>query len=169
MITIKTLSEQFPKPGTLVWIGIRPARKQAMLTPDCVMADSKQGLIGDRYSGRNGKRHVTLFQQEHIQAIESFTGKSISPETFRRNLLIQGINLLSLKGQTFQIGETTLQMTGLCHPCSQMEEALGVGGYNAMRGHGGITARVVSGVLICLGDELTIIMETKADSELYLA
>jgi MOSC domain-containing protein YiiM len=164
MMTIKNLSEQFPKSGTLVWIGIRPVRKQAMLTPDSIMADSQQGLIGDRYSGRSGKRQVTLFQQEHIQAIESFTGKSIPPEIFRRNLLIHGINLLSLKGQTFQIGEATLQITGLCHPCSQMEEALGVGGYNAMRGHGGITARMISGGLMSLGDEVTVIVETEIDN-----
>ena len=159
MKTIKTLSQQFPKPGTLVWIGIRPARKQALLTPDSIIADSTQGLIGDRYSGRSGKRQVTLFQQEHIQAIESYTGQSIPPETFRRNLIIQGINLLSLKDQTFQIGAVTLQMTGLCHPCSQMEEALGVGGYNAMRGHGGITARLVSGGLMQLGDQVITLVE----------
>lgn len=157
MMTIKTLSKQFPKSGTLVWIGIRPARKETLLTPDSILANNTSGLIGDRYSGRSGKRQVTLFQQEHIQAIESYTGKSIPPMTFRRNLLIQGINLLSLKDQTFQIGEVTLEMTGLCHPCSQMEEALGVGGYNAMRGHGGITARVVSGGLMSLGDQVKII------------
>ncbi|MEE9411463.1 MAG: MOSC domain-containing protein [Methylococcales bacterium] len=164
MMTIKTLSQQFPKPGMLIWIGIRPARKQALFTPDNIMADNTQGLIGDRYSGRSGKRQVTLFQQEHIQAIESFTGTSISPETFRRNLVIQGINLLSLKDQTFQIGAATLQMTGLCHPCSQMEKALGVGGYNAMRGHGGITARVVSGGLMSIGDQVKIIVETATDN-----
>ncbi len=154
---IKTLSQQFPKSGTLVWIGIRPARKQTLLTPGNIMADSTQGLIGDRYSGRSGKRQVTLFQQEHIQAIESYTGKAIATEIFRRNLLIKGINLLSLKDQTFQIGEASLQMTGLCHPCSRMEEVLGIGGYNAMRGHGGITARVLSGGLMSLGDDVTVL------------
>jgi MOSC domain-containing protein YiiM len=163
MMTIKMLSQQFPKSGTLVWIGIRPARKQTLLTPENIMADCTQGLVGDRYSGRSGKRQVTLFQQEHIQAIESYTGKSIAPEIFRRNLLIQGINLLSLKDQIFQIGEARLQMTGLCHPCSQMEQALGVGGYNAMRGHGGITARIVSGGLISLGDQVTVIVDTETD------
>ncbi len=161
---MKMLSQQFPKSGTLVWIGIRPARKQTLLTPENIMADSTQGLVGDRYSGRSDKRQVTLFQQEHIQAIESYTGKSISPEIFRRNLLVQGINLLSLKDQTFQIGEASLQLTGLCHPCSQMEQALGIGGYNAMRGHGGITARVVSGGIMKLGDNVTVLAKTAIDN-----
>jgi MOSC domain-containing protein YiiM len=161
MKTIKTLSQQFPQSGTLVWIGIRPARKQTLLTPDHISADCTQGLIGDRYSGRSRKRQVTLFQQEHIQAIESYTGQSLSPQIFRRNLLIQGINLLSLKDQIFQIGTVQLQMTGLCHPCSQMEEVLGPGGYNATRGHGGITATVIAGGFMRLGDQLTVIIETK--------
>jgi MOSC domain-containing protein YiiM len=72
----------------------------------------------------------------------------------RRNLLISGINLLALKDRPFRIGAVLLEGTGLCHPCSRMEAVLGPGGYNAMRGHGGITARVLESGELHVDDAL---------------
>jgi len=91
--------------------------------------------------------------------LESMTGQAISAELLRHNLAIKGINLLALKNRTFRIGEACFQGTGLCHPCSRMEAALGAGGYNAMRGHGGITARIISSGLIRVGDRLIVIAD----------
>jgi MOSC domain-containing protein YiiM len=72
----------------------------------------------------------------------------------RRNIVVSGINLLALKDKQFHLGGALLEYSGACHPCSKMEAALGSGGYNAMRGHGGITARVLEVGRAAIGDPL---------------
>jgi MOSC domain-containing protein YiiM len=73
-----------------------------------------------------------------------FLDRDITAEQLRRNIVVEGFNLLSLAKKHFEIDGVVLQMTGLCHPCSLMKEVLGYGGYNAMRGHSGITATVIT-------------------------
>jgi MOSC domain-containing protein YiiM len=76
------------------------------------------------------------------------------PALLRRNLVVSVIPLVALKQRRFRIGEVVLEGTDSCDPCSRMETALGSGGYNAMRGMGGLCARIVSGGIFRVGDEV---------------
>ncbi|MDA0791149.1 MAG: MOSC domain-containing protein [Proteobacteria bacterium] len=153
--TIHELMDTLPQQGTVSWIGVRPARGKAMEVQTEVLATAGSGLAGDRFRARNTDREVTLIQAEHIIALSSLLHRrAIDPATLRRNIVVQGVNLLALKGKTFRIGNAILQHTGTADPCSAMEAALGPGGYNAMRGHGGITARVLESGRIAVGDSV---------------
>jgi len=142
------------KTGTVEWIGLRTERRGPLHAVTEAEAVPGKGLEGDHFHGQGGgKRQVTLIQGEHLDAVGAFLrGSSADPSLTRRNIVVRGINLFSLQDRRFRIGGAVLEHTGPCHPCSRMEENLGPGGYNAMRGHGGITASVVEGGTLRVGD-----------------
>jgi len=159
--TIRELLNTLPQTGKVVWIGIRPGRREPIQELTAVRALEGQGLVGDRFDGTpDSKRQVTLIQWEHLEVIKSFLHlDDLQPAIFRRNIAVQGLNLLSLKEKQFRIGSVIMEMTGICHPCSWIEDAVGQGAYNAMRGHSGITARILSDGEINVGDEVKAILE----------
>ncbi len=150
--TLAQVMDVLPQTGVVVWLGLRPARRADVDVVASTIAEKNVGLRGDRYARHGGDRQVTLIQAEHIEAMASLLGvERVDPRALRRNVVVRGINLLALRGKRFRIGNALLTYTGLCHPCTRMEEALGPGGYNAMRGHGGITARVIESGEIATG------------------
>lgn len=154
-LEMKEIRNAMPQVGRVKWIGLRPARRAPINVVNQVAAND-QGLEDDFFQGPpDAPRQVTLIQEEHLAAVASILGRdSVPPELLRRNIVVAGINLQALKESEFQIGDAILYATGNCAPCSLMEENLGPGGYNAMRGHGGITARVVRTGTIQVNDEV---------------
>jgi MOSC domain-containing protein YiiM len=118
------------------------------------------GLDGDiAASGRpGGNRQVSLMQAEHLPVVAALADvSSVTPSAARRNLVVAGINLLTLVGVRFSAGSAVLVGTGRCAPCGRMDETIGPLGFQAMRGHGGITARIEQGGVIRLGSEVRML------------
>lgn len=156
---MKELFNTLPQIGKVEWIGLRPKKKADLEVVERVEVSVEEGLIGDHYTGKSRNRQVTLIQQEHLDGVASILKiEKVEPGLTRRNIVVSGINLLSLKDQKFKIGTAILETTGNCHPCSRMEKNFGPGGYNAMRGHGGITTKVLEAGTIKLGDEVQLII-----------
>jgi MOSC domain-containing protein YiiM len=151
------LMATFPRQGKVEWIGIRSGRRAPLISMQEVEAIAGSGLAGDRYASKtNGRRQVTLIQSEHLDVVAGLLGRTdVRAEWVRRNILVSGINLYALRDRRFRIGDVLLEGSGTCDPCSRMEEVLGAGGYNAMRGHGGITCRILEGGTFRLGDQVT--------------
>ncbi len=160
-LEMKELLDTIPQVGSVKWIGVRPSREEPMNSLDSVDVCLENGLVGDRFTGTAGaKRQVTFIQNEHIPVIQAILNSDeILPQTLRRNILVSGINLQSLKNKKFSVGKVVFLGTGNCPPCAKMETALGPGGYNAMRGHGGLTASVVTEGKISVGDAVKLIVD----------
>ncbi|MEO1530742.1 MAG: MOSC domain-containing protein [Pseudomonadota bacterium] len=162
METLASLTARHAQFGRVTWLGVRPARHAPLQPLEHVEIDGC-GLEGD-HRARPGKRAVSLIQAEHLPVIAGLLGiDTVEPQTLRRNIVVAGINLLGLRNRRFSIGSVVLEGTGLCAPCSRMEEALGHGGYSAVRGHGGITASVLEGGAVALGDHVTPVLEPGQD------
>ena len=168
--TLHSLTRAFATSGRVDAILLRPGRDEPVRAVAAVQAIAGRGLEGDRQAARaprsadGGKRQVTLIQAEHLALIAAWAGRpSVDPALLRRNLVISGLNLVAARSPLprqplrLRIGATAiLQLTGPCDPCSKMEAALGPGGYNAMRGHGGMTALVEAGGPIAVGDRVWV-------------
>lgn len=166
--TVGRLLATLPQIGRIEWIGIRPVRREPLVSLPEVEVVTDKHLSGDHARPKpGGKRQVTLIQHEHLAAVGGFLGLDapVEPGRLRRNLVVSGLNLLALKNRQVQLGEEViLEITGECHPCSRMEEELGPGGYNAMRGHGGLTARILRGGQIRVGDAVRVMEPVAADA-----
>lgn len=180
-MTLRELCQQYASQGRVEAIILRPARGESAVRVDEVRAEPGCGLLGDRRANKAGgrrssKRELTLLQAEHLPLLASWCGlATLDPIRLRRNLLVSGLNLLALRSPFADLqlewalgDEVVIQVTGPCDPCSKMAAELGMGSYNALRGHGGVTARIITGGVIRVGDSVRLSaanrLEVKAKS-----
>ncbi len=110
---------------------------------ECVAA---RGLRGDRYWDfkENFKGQVTFFDLAVATELKSVLEEGdFELSQFRRNVIVEGVDLNRWIGARFRIGEVEFEGVEECAPCYWMNESLGPGAEALMRGRGGLRCRIV--------------------------
>lgn len=105
-----------------------------------------RGLVGDRYFDfkEDFKGQLSFISVEAIEALEKdLEIEQLDRSAFRRNAVVSGVDLNSLVGREFRIGELELRGTEQCEPCFWMDEAIGQGVHAALEERGGLRCRVL--------------------------
>jgi len=105
------------------------------------------GLEGDRFYGyRPGyKGQVTFFAWETLLAARKKFGRStLSPAVFRRNVVVEGMDLNGILERRFTLGGVEFEGTGEARPCHWMNSVVAPGAEDWLMGCGGLRAKVLS-------------------------
>ena len=113
-------------------------------TVECVAG---RGLVGDRYFDHQEdyKGQITFFDWAVYQRIkDDFNCPDLNATEFRRNVLTEGIDLNTLIGQKFTLQGIQFEGAEECRPCYWMDESVTPGVHEALKGHGGLRARILT-------------------------
>ncbi|MEO5960366.1 MAG: MOSC domain-containing protein [Opitutaceae bacterium] len=124
------------------------------------------GLEGDRFYGYRPdyKGQITFFDWgTYEEAKRLFRVPALSPAAFRRNVVIEGIDLTTLIGRRFTLGGVEFEGTTEARPCYWMNQVVAPGAEDWLKGRGGLRAKILSdGELAVGGVELWLMAEARA-------
>jgi hypothetical protein len=142
--------------GTVKAICICPVAGGQMQEVSEVEAIARQGLKGDRYAtgegsfnkGKQGNRQVTLMNTI------LFEGSGFEFKDSRRNIFVEGVELMWLIGREFRIGTARFHGVKYCDPCTRPNKLSGKerSFKEAFFDRGGLIAEIVETGAIKIGD-----------------
>jgi MOSC domain-containing protein YiiM len=142
---------------TEIWTTQAAAAPMRRLAGGLLVAGA--GLEGDRYALGGGtwaqypelEKQLTLIDADDVAAVAREVGAALTPGDTRRNLVTTGVDLPSLVGSWFAVGDALLFGMKRCPPCAHLERLTGAKLVKAMLHRGGINAAVFGGAPIAEG------------------
>lgn len=125
----------------------KPAGRHPIKEVDSVECVTGQGLMGDRFFGfkNDYKGQITFFEWEVFEQLRKAHNKpDASPAHLRRNVIVEGVDLNALIGQQFVLQGVVFEGAEECRPCYWMDQAIGAGAEDWLRGRGGLRCRILT-------------------------
>ena len=143
------------------------ASKQPLQAHESIEAIANVGLAGDRYATQRGfysgvgewDAQVTLIEREPFDRLAAEHQIEIDPKELRRNLVTSGVDLHSLIGREFRIGEhVVLRAWKDWPPCGHIVQHTGkIEIFKFLSKSCGIGAEIVVGGTIRVGDAIVLV------------
>ncbi len=151
--------------GFVEGIFLAPEAGAGMKSVQVATALKGCGLEGDRYCAGTGHWsrfgrvcEVTFIAAEDLDDIERGTGVGIKNGEHRRNVVTRAISLNALRrGEQFRVGEVVFEYRGPRSVCRYIERLTEPGMTQALKGRGGICARVIEDGSVRVGDEIEVL------------
>jgi MOSC domain-containing protein YiiM len=149
--------------GVVEEIYVAPKGSATMQRVEEVNTIEGCGIEGDRYCEGTGYWtpygdvcEVTLISSEDLDYIESELGIRVRNGEHRRNIITRGLRLDDLRRKRFRVGETVLEYDRPRPPCRHVQDLSETGMTRALKGRGGICARVVEAGRIRARDPIEV-------------
>ena len=132
----------------------KPAGENPIVEREAIELVAGSGIVDDRFFDfkPDYKGQITFFDYAIYERVrDEIVHGELSPSAFRRNVLISGIDLNSLIGKTFTIGDLEFSGSAECSPCYWMDQACAPGTEEFLKGRGGLRARITKGGTLTTG------------------
>jgi len=113
-----------------------------------------KGLAGDRNFDKYSKGQITVVSTEELAEAAAAWGSDIEPGSTRRNVTVSGFQLPREPGSQFRMGQVVVEVYRDASPCELMNDSVGPGAREHLRGRAGIRGLVIEGGRLRVGDEV---------------
>ncbi len=148
--------------GIVATIAVAEEASGEMRTLDRAQALAHRGLAGDRYAAKSGTftptsdtargYDLTLVEAEALETLHLPGGGVLAHADARRNIVTRGIDLNSLVGRRFRVGDVECLGQRLAEPCSHLERLTTRGTLRGLIHRAGLRADVLTDGDIAIGD-----------------
>ncbi len=124
-----------------------PAGEHPILEVAQMQCVAGRGIEGDRFFDfkHDYKGQISFFEEEVYDDLQQrFQVFDKQPGVFRRNVITRGADLNALIGTEFESQGVRFLGVEECKPCHWMNQAFCPGAEEALRGRGGLRARILS-------------------------
>ena len=147
--------------GTVEAIAVTEEATGPMRPVSQALARAGRGLDGDRYAAKAGTftpahdtvrgYDLTLIEAEVLDELRLPGDGTLGYAEARRNIVTRGVDLNSLVGRRFRVGEAECLGQRLCEPCSHLERLTTKGVLRGLIHRGGLRADVLTDGKITTG------------------